>query len=233
MNNYVKKIKKGAEVFYNDVKKEMNSRYKSWEHCYQLFYDVINNNTKKDIDNLALNLAFYLASWGMYRGSTFLLQKDYKIHCAAVNIILDKKYKELLDIECKELIKKTELLFSLVDELDAYYDKIRKQVARNKKKLEIKTSLSKTLLTKVLMGTLGCVPAYDRYLLAGLKITGIAPQKFSKKSIKKICQFYIDNESDLEKVRKNVKIGNIKYPQMKLIDMGLWNMGEEEDSKRK
>ena len=233
MNNNVKTIIKGAEVFYSDVKKEVNGRYKSWEHCYQLFYDVIKNNKKKDNDYLALNLAFYLASWGMYRGSTFLLQKDYKIHCAAVDIIVKKEYKDLLEIKCKDLIDKTELLFSLVNELEKYYDDIRNQVARNKRKVESKASLSKTLLTKVLMGTLGCVPAYDRYLLTGLKTTGIAPQIFNEKSIKKICQFYIDNESDLEKVRKNLKIGSIKYPQMKLIDMGLWNKGEEEDRKRK
>ena len=233
MNNNVKTIIKGAEVFYSDVKKEENCRYKSWEHCYHLFYAAITNNKKEDADNLALNLAFYLASWGMYRGSTFLLQKDYKIHCPAVDIILKSKYKELLDIKCKDLINKTELLFELVKELDNYYDEIRTQVARNKKKVESKASLSRTLLTKVLMGTLGCVPAYDRYLLVGLKTTGIAPQTFNENSIKKICQFYIDNEADLENVRKNLKLGSIKYPQMKLIDMGLWNKGEEEDRKRK
>lgn len=225
MNNNVKGIIKGVEAFYSYVKKEENGRYKSWEHCYQLFYNVINKNKEKDIDNLALNLSFYLASWGMYRGSTFLLQKDYKIHCFAVNIILKKEYKELLDVKCKDLINKTELLFGLVHELDDYYDKIRNQVARNRKKVESRASISRTLLTKVLMGTLGCVPAYDRYLLKGLKTTGIASQTFNEDSIKNICQFYIDNEDDLESVRKKMKVGNIKYPQMKLMDMGLWNIG--------
>ena len=222
MNNKVKTIKKGVEVFCNEVKKEVNGRYKSWEHCYQLFYDAIKNNKKEDVDNLALNLAFYLASWGMYRGSTFLLQKDYKIHSPAVDIILKSKYKELLDIKCKDLINKIELLFELVKELDNYYDEIRTQVAINRKKEESKASLSRTLLTKVLMGTLGCVPTYDRYLLVGLKTTGIASQTFNENSIKKICKFYVDNETDLENIRKNLKVGNIKYPQMKLIDMGLW-----------
>lgn len=45
--------------------------------------------------------------------------------------------------------------------LEQYYDKIRHEV----KEQELKNQLSFTLITKILMGTLGCVPAYDRYLL--------------------------------------------------------------------
>lgn len=33
-----------------------------------------------NLDYLSLQLAFYLASWGMYRGSSFLLQKYYRVH---------------------------------------------------------------------------------------------------------------------------------------------------------
>ena len=40
-----------------------------------------------DVDYLTLQLAFYLASWGMYRGSSELLQKDYLIHEPIVEII--------------------------------------------------------------------------------------------------------------------------------------------------
>ena len=59
-----------------------NHRYLSWEHCYEAF-----GNPNNSIDYLALHLAFYLASWGMYRGSTELLQKDYKIHIPVVEYI--------------------------------------------------------------------------------------------------------------------------------------------------
>ena len=75
--------------FYSMIKTDKNHRYKSWEHCYQQF---INDH---DVDRLSLNLAFYLASWGMYRGSSGLLQKDYKIHHGAVEILLDSKYSLL------------------------------------------------------------------------------------------------------------------------------------------
>lgn len=59
-----------------------NHRFKSWEHCFMAFSDFNNN-----VDYLTLWLAFYLASWGMYRGSSELLQRDYLIHEPIVEII--------------------------------------------------------------------------------------------------------------------------------------------------
>ena len=56
-----------------------------------------------DYDYLSLQLAFYLASWGMYRGSSFLLQKDYKVHEAVVKELLDSKYNCLFGLTCKML----------------------------------------------------------------------------------------------------------------------------------
>ena len=38
-------------------------------------------------------------------------------------------------------------------------------------KFSTKNNLSETLITKILMGTLGCVPAYDRYFVKGNKIS--------------------------------------------------------------
>ncbi len=51
----------------------------------------LNINDEETIDMLALHLGFYLASWGMYRGSSFLLQKDYKVHVPIVKIIINNE----------------------------------------------------------------------------------------------------------------------------------------------
>jgi len=45
-----------------------------------------------DYDYLSLHHAFYLASWGMYRGSSFLLQKDYKVLTPIVEEILKRLF---------------------------------------------------------------------------------------------------------------------------------------------
>lgn len=83
MADTVDLIIKSATTFYNQLKADRNGRYRSWEHCYKCFHDA-RNNSDPDYDYMSLQLAFYLASWGMYRGSSFLLQKDYKVHIPVV-----------------------------------------------------------------------------------------------------------------------------------------------------
>ena len=69
----------------NDIEiiiKEFNSkfgqtdRYSSFDYCYNYF--LTTKDLTKDIEKSCLTLGFYLASWGMYRGSSFLLQKSVK-----------------------------------------------------------------------------------------------------------------------------------------------------------
>ena len=76
-------IIKSSTEFYNDLKVDENGRYRSWEHCYSHFIKA-RGSKEVDYDYLSLQLAFYLASWGMYHGSAFLLQKDYKVHIPVV-----------------------------------------------------------------------------------------------------------------------------------------------------
>ena len=84
-------IIKSSTEFYNDLKVDENGRYRSWEHCYSHFIKA-RGSQEIDYDYLSLQLAFYLASWGMYRGSSFLLQKDYKVHIPVVKELLNEKY---------------------------------------------------------------------------------------------------------------------------------------------
>lgn len=53
-------------------------RFNSWKHCYHFFKENHARLNEEAIqDTAALHLRFYLTSWGMMRGSTDLLQKDY------------------------------------------------------------------------------------------------------------------------------------------------------------
>ena len=87
-----------------------------------------------NLDYLSLQLAFYLASWGMYRGSSFLLQKDYRVHIPVVREILRNKYDSLAGIECKDFKNETnqKLLKEINEFIANYYDVIRtkKQLIR-------------------------------------------------------------------------------------------------------
>jgi hypothetical protein len=123
--------------FYNDLKKDENGRYRSWEHCYSNFCHA-RDKVDVDYDYLSLQLAFYLANWGMYRGLSFLRQKDYKVHIPVVKEILKPEYKPLVGIACKELkdLDNQKLLGKINNYLVEYYDAIRKNV----KEQEVKNS---------------------------------------------------------------------------------------------
>ena len=205
----IKEVIESATTFYNKLRKDKNGRYRSWEHCYKCFYEA-RKKEKVDYDNLSLNLAFYLASWGMYRGSSFLLQKDYKVHEPVVKEIIRKKYDCLLGIKCSELREEEvqKLLKDLYRFMEEYYDGIRESV----KETDVKNEVSSILITKILMGTLGCVPAYDRYFVDGVR---------DLKSLLGLVDFYEDNHEELENTRKALKMNNITYPQMKMLDMAF------------
>ena len=196
-------IIKSSTEFYNDLKIDENGQYRSWEHCYSHFIKA-RGSKEIDYDYLSLQLAFYLASWGMYRGSSFLLQKDYKVHIPVVKELLSNEYDALAGIECIEFRKESnqQLLLEINSFLGQYYDKIRREV----KGQELKNQLSFTLITKILMGTLGCVPAYDRYFIAGIKKQKVTTGNYNLKSIMKLVDFYEKILYDLNQLEKKWKL---------------------------
>lgn len=88
-------IIKILKCFHNQSIQDENHRFKSWEHCYKFFNQHKGNLNERLIDYASLNLGFYLASWGMMRGSSFLLQKDYKVHNFFIKeVAMNDKYRK-------------------------------------------------------------------------------------------------------------------------------------------
>ena len=224
--NTVDLILESSVKFYDTLKKDENGRYQSWEHCYSNFINA-RDNKNAELDYLSLQLAFYLASWGMYRGSSFLLQKDYKIHIPVVKELLKEEYDPLAGIDCVELKREENqrLLENINAFLDEYYSNIRDEV----KNIKVRNQLSSTLITKILMGTLGCVPAYDRYFISGKKKQKVASGNYNMKSIGQLVDFYEKNIVELENIRKDMKVNGMAYPQMKILDMAFWQIGLDSD----
>lgn len=208
--------------FYNVIERDPNGRYKSWEHCHSYF---VENRKTPNVDMLCLHLAFYLASWGMYRGSSFLLQKDYFVHKPVIEIIMDSKYDKLWNLSADDLLHKDSVIALIFDVknkvVNAYKCQINCKVATD------------TLVTKILMGTFGCVPAYDRYFIEGIRSKKTAVQKFRTNSLKQIAKYYIDNKSEFESIREKINKNGVEYPPLKLLDMYFWQIGYDLDPKNK
>ena len=211
-----------AQTFYDDARANENGRSRSWEHCYRVFRDA-RTDPSPDYDYLSLHLAFYLASWGMYRGSSFLLQKDYKVHAPIVEEILKPEYDCLFGLACADLRDDDvwDQYTNLYKFIDGYFDPIRNEVAGRK----VTTPVSPVLITKILMGTLGCVPAYDRFFIDGIKKHKVTTQEYSLKSLLRLAKFYEEHNDRLEEARRGFEVDGLIYPQMKLLDMGFWQVG--------
>lgn len=214
----------GAKTFYADARRDENGRSRSWEHCYRVFRDA-RIDSSPDCDYLSLHLAFYLASWGMYRGSSFLLQKDYKVLSPIVEKVLKPEYDCLFGVACADLrkLEVQDSLEKLRKYIDGYFDPIREKVAGRK----VTTSVSPVLITKILMGTLGCVPAYDRFFEEGARHLGLEKKSYNKDSLRELADFYEEHNDRLEEERRGMRTENLIYPQMKMLDMGFWQIGFE------
>ena len=217
-----------AQTFYEDARRDENGRSRSWEHYYRVFRDA-RTDPSPDCDYLSLHLAFYLASWGMYRGSSFLLQKDYKVLSPIAEEILKPEYDCLFGVACADLREPEvqERHTKVYYDIAAYFGPIRDEVAGR----EVASSVSPVLVTKILMGTLGCVPAYDRFFQDGVATYKVTTREYSPNSVLKLVDFYEEHNDRLEEVRRGFEGGGLVYPQMKLLDMGFWQVGFEENSK--
>ena len=217
-----------AQTFYDDARANENGRSRSWEHCYRVFRDA-RTDPSPDYDYLSLHLAFYLASWGMYRGSSFLLQKDYKVLSPVVEKVLKPEYDCLFGLACADLREPEvqDSLEKLRKYIAGHFDPIREKVAGRK----VTTPVSPVLITKILMGTLGCVPAYDRFFQDGIATYKVTTQEYSLESVRKLAKFYEAHNDRLEEARRGMRTEDLIYPQMKVLDMGFWQIGFEENAK--
>lgn len=225
---------------------ENKSRYKSWEYCHKVFLEL--HKVKKfdelsddDFDYLALNLAFYLASWGMYRGSSFLLDRDYRTHIPCVKEIMKERYNPLWDYEPSHnnIDEVKELIFSKPNDKDegGIYWLIKNELYKIKNldsysaNVDSKINIAKndvsptdTLITKILLGTFACIPAFDQFFKEGCKL--LKPkinsnlEKTKTNCFERLCEFVMRHRWELQFISSE-----IYYPPMKCLDLLIWRLG--------
>jgi len=215
--------------YYGGVR-EPHDRDRSWEHCYKYFHANDAETIKRDRGQAALQLGFYLASWGMYRGSSFLLQYAYTIHEGIVDVVLDSKFLPLWSGEFGSRttdVTFAPLIFDLCQEIKKAYQPFAK--AKNK-------TVRDTLLTKVVLGTVGCFPAWDTYFDKGYRHCGFRPpSQLTVQFIQDVLQFCLNHLADFKTEQsridgeRNVPRSLKPYPLMKLEDMYFHEIGVESE----
>jgi hypothetical protein len=202
---------------YHGVRGE-HDRDRSWEYCYKYFHHANAEAIKADRHHAALQLGFYLASWGMYRGSAFLLQYAYTVHLGVVDCLLESKFSKSWTEEFGASANDVELADLI---LEACQD--------------IRTAYrpfgeaTDTLVTKVVLGTMGCFPALDTYFNDGCKHSGISvPSRLDSKFIQEIRGFCQNNLGEFQSEQARIEhTYGMRYPLMKLVDMYFHQIGLE------
>jgi hypothetical protein len=219
------KIERAIRAYNADAHE--HHRYRSWEHCYRYFQTVEGTDLLADRERAALQLGFYLASWGMYRGSSFLLQHAYTVHLPVVDFLADTRFAPLRDPNFGTRPVDRDLV-PLTTELVAGIKAAYRPFTRGSRG----QGATDTLVTKVILGTIGCLPACDRYFIVGFKGEGLPYSALNPKFIARLLDFSQRNSFELQREQESLFVtAGLRYPVMKLVDMYFWQLGYELDPK--
>lgn len=185
-------------------------RYASFDYCFNYFQSHAEQGRASmlaegaTLESSCLHLGFYLASWGMYRGSALRLQRSLAYLVPAVRMIAAAP-REIWSADVNDY---SENVSSLIFET---CDRIWKAFPEG---------ASETLVTKVMLGVFGCVPAFDSYFKSGFGVW-----RFDRSALGRIAQFYDENAQVIDEHRvRTLDFGTGSdtdrlYSRAKVVDM--------------
>lgn len=204
---------KVREVVEEFDRSNVEDRYSSFDFCFNHFR---NNEFRDDIEKSCNVLGFYLASWGMLRGSSFLLGKSAKYYQDLIEYYSENE-SHYRNIDVNNYSKGN------VDKLMELYSKTKEIfVPKNKSSL--------VLVTKIMLGVFGSVPAFDYYFTLSFKNnfgTRCRFNSFNEESLKCIGEFYQVNQKEIDELSSktftkdflSAANTSINYPRAKIVDM--------------
>ena len=201
-------------------------RFASFDFCYNFFHTYKGKLCGENIEKSCMELWSYLASWGMLRGSSALLQKSPASLAGIIKCIDEEIDKRIWEIDLPNYSEAN------IEILNKTYKKIAKELK------EIKVSATKTLVTKIMLGVFGSVPAFDTNFCSWARDEYKEDENvtnkfrgFNKESLKIVYSFYRVNKVTFDGIKKEFidfngeGIGRL-YPIARLVDMYGFAKGE-------
>ncbi|MDP2365718.1 MAG: hypothetical protein Q8M94_18365, partial [Ignavibacteria bacterium] len=203
-----------------EIYRKAKHRFSSFDYCYYYFKSINNKKLLSNSSNLeksCLHLVSYLASWGMYRGSSFLL-KEKSI----------KYFEELIRwiSQCPPMYWKID-----VDNYNNENIKILLKIYSSISKIfGLSEDRSPVLVTKIMLGVFGNTPAYDRnFRKTFSKHFSGKPgfTRYNEKSLIAVREFYSKYHILINQLNSKTKTldfltgkkTNTAYTKAKIIDM--------------
>jgi hypothetical protein len=161
------------------------NRYASFDYCFNYFQHARDKGKTADLargeqlELSCLHLGFYLASWGMMRGSGGLHRRSLLELVPVVQAIAAEPPQSWeLDVPGY-----TE---AGIDAVLAVSGRIQESYS---------VSASRVLVTKTMLGVFGCIPAFDRFFRIGF-----GNARLNHQTLHEISGFYHDHKTVLEAV---------------------------------
>lgn len=206
--------------YFSGKNTDNECRYRSFDYCYDWFQTHKNKVADKDRINIScLHLMCYLASWGMLRGSSILLQKSVKFYEPLIRLIAGQKVglieginQKIWDIDVNEYSQENKKI------IVETYNQIKTLLYGET------TTRHIVSVTKIMLGVFGCVPAFDRYFCETFQYfypgKGFSSDNLTCKQLTCISMFYVRFRSIIDN-KKIVLVDDNKkfYPNAKIIDM--------------
>ena len=207
----------------------VEQRDASFDFCF-LYFQTHRHLIKQNMELSCLHLWSYLASWGMLRNSK-LLQCSMKSLSGVIEYLakLDNTDWEL-DLGLNESLPDEGKMNRIIEIFQQLSGCIENILINNSK---VGVTATPTLVTKIMLGTLGCIPAFDQYFTTTFREIYKEHCKFRSlnlEALKCIQGFYRGNREVIDKIKYQVIdfAGNptkLTYPRAKLIDMYGFNRG--------
>lgn len=199
-------------------------RSQSYDHCFNYFADTA--DATDDMEKSCAVLGFYLASWGMYRGSSYLLKETNAAHLAPVVEYIAGSRSALRHIDVDRYTDD-----NITATLNAYRH-IRKAIFGDGRQRHI------TLVTKIMVAVFGCVPAFDSSFLRGFRTIlkggeSVSPDTLNERSLARVADFYQANQLDIDTLHdesrtvafKGSTVTAHKLTKAKIVDMYCFQLG--------
>lgn len=208
------------------------SRESSFDYCFNYFRTFHEQGnlpallTPAHKQEACLHLAAYLASWGMYRGKSMLLQRSARQYEPLLKVIVNADSR----VWTLDMNNYTGENFDLLAQLE-------KQVCEALKGKDERTPTI-TLTTKVMLGVFGNILAIDTFVYNGLNaVQGIRADTLDEKTRQALVNFYEAHKAvfDTYTVRTvdfdSGQPTHRVYPKAKLVDMALFMHGTPPSTK--
>ena len=153
-----------------------------------------------------LQLGFYLASWGMFRGSSTLLRRSARHYKPVIDVVAAAP-AEVWDLDADRYSSGT---WPVIRQLD---QQIRRAFGHD-------NEVTSALATKVMLGVFGNIPAFDTRFRRGFRAATFGPKAFSR-----LGEFYQEHAGIIERHRISTldfRTGHPtrrRYSRAKVIDM--------------